>query len=153
MKVLFSVLLLAAMGAPALAGSDADLEDCARRSDASLCMNKVLLRAIEEGRRPGGPGHGGPGGPGGPGPGGPGGVVGLVRFYRDDGKCNSPVIGQVLLTMSAEFNRTACARSTASDSVWGFSVEMYGTTSCYDITDTYASDACRTAVSRAGLPI
>lgn len=147
MKILLSVLLLAAMGVPALAGSDSDLEECARRSDASLCMSKVLLRAIEEGRRPGGPGHGGPGG-----------VLGMIYLYgyNSEESCNrrDNGIAQMMITIDAGVNARVCENAGNSETIGSVGVELRGKYECYRLTySSSKSEACRWGMKRAGVPI
>ena len=139
----FFFLIISIASAGALAATDADLDNCTSESNPQLCMSKVLLAEIQQR-----PGHGGGGGGGG------GHTLGVIRFYRDDGRCTSSVIGQVFVTLDEQTNRSICRSATSSGDVWGVGVDVGGAVTCYDIQDTSrASSACEEGMRRAGVPL
>ncbi|MCO5142868.1 MAG: hypothetical protein M9962_07250 [Oligoflexia bacterium] len=124
--------------------SESELEDCSRRSDAQLCMSKVLLRAIESNQ------GGRPGRPGGPG----NGFIGQIKFYHDDGRCSSNVIGGMFFTADGGRNKQLCQEATVRDSIWGVGIVINGSEQCFDIGDTSSPlSACQQALPRVGIPI
>lgn len=135
-----SILVLSTLfSISAVAATEADLDNCTRESNPQLCMSKVLLGEIQ--RRAGGGGGGG------------GHSQGVIRFYHDDGRCNSAAIGQVFVTLDASTNRSICDSAVINGEIWGIGIDVGGTQSCFDISDTSsAKTACEQGMRRAGVP-
>ena len=83
---LFFIFTLASGGV--FAATSSDLDNCTRDLNPQLCMSKVLLSEIQQ--------HSGGGG------GGSGTTAGVIRFFHDDGSCNTAVLGQVFVTLDLQ---------------------------------------------------
>ena len=133
MKALISlttIILLLTNSALAVDCSTMDSED-----NKKLCkMNKRILKKLNQSG------------------GGSSGDVGVLKFYHDDGKCNSKELGRVYVSNSYDQNERACERAVASSRIWGVGyTSNSGEKLCFDISDSNdATKVCNDAMKMIG---